>query len=229
MPHPRASSDDDAADISSESVAQAAADWFVRRDRGLSAPDAEAFGRWLDADPNHAEIYGEIDRTWTLLRQAESPAATVPARRAGRWRPFLFAGATLAAAAGLAFLVVTSPALHPRAFAATNATLIGEVRRIDLPDGSVLHLSTDSAVRVEFGASARRVALLRGEVSCEVAKNATWPFIVHAARVDVRAVGTAFDVQLRADSVELLVTEGRVSVSDSLQGKSLLVASAAAS
>jgi len=45
-----------------------------------------------------------------------------------------------------------------------------------------------------------------------VAKNKERPFIVSASGVDVRAVGTAFNVRLGGKSVEVVVTEGRVRV-----------------
>ena len=55
-----------------------------------------------------------------------------------------------------------------------------------------------------------------------MAKNPARPFIVAVGGVRVRAVGTAFDVRLRPDSIEVLVTEGKVRVDDALRGKSLL-------
>jgi transmembrane sensor len=43
-----------------------------------------------------------------------------------------------------------------------------------------------------------------------VAKDATRPFVVSVGRVQVQAVGTAFDIRLAAAAVEVLVTEGIV-------------------
>ena len=40
----------------------------------------------------------------------------------------------------------------------------------------------------------------------------TGPFIVNAGGVEVRAVGTAFNVNLQSKSVAVLVTEGKVAV-----------------
>jgi transmembrane sensor len=61
----------------------------------------------------------------------------------------------------------------------------------------------------------RRVILQRGEAHFEVTKNPQRPFLVTAAGIDIRAVGTAFGVQLGTTAVEVLVTEGRVSVEKS--------------
>lgn len=46
----------------------------------------------------------------------------------------------------------------------------------------------------------------------EVAKNPARPFVVAAGKVEIRAVGTAFCVNLKGSEVGVLVTEGRVSV-----------------
>jgi len=77
------------------------------------------------------------------------------------------------------------------------------VEKRELPDGSVITLNTDSAVALQ---------LERGEANFAVAKDQDRPFIVSANGVDFRAVGTAFSVRLRDESVELLVTEGKVAV-----------------
>jgi transmembrane sensor len=56
------------------------------------------------------------------------------------------------------------------------------------------------------------VSLTRGEAHFTVAKNRERPFIVSAAGVDVRVVGTVFNVRLRSEAVDVLVTEGKVRV-----------------
>jgi transmembrane sensor len=45
-----------------------------------------------------------------------------------------------------------------------------------------------------------------------VSKNPGWPFVVRAGSVEIRAVGTAFNVRLQARTVEVMVTEGQVRV-----------------
>jgi transmembrane sensor len=61
------------------------------------------------------------------------------------------------------------------------------------------------------------VELQKGEAMFEVAKNQARPFVVSAGGVDVRAVGTAFAVQLGREAVDVLVTEGTVAVGHSNQ------------
>ncbi len=57
--------------------------------------------------------------------------------------------------------------------------------------------------------------LQEGEVHLTVAKDAARPFVVEVGGVVVRAVGTAFNVRLERDQVDVLVTEGRVQVESS--------------
>jgi transmembrane sensor len=81
-----------------------------------------------------------------------------------------------------------------------------------LPDGSIVELNTGAEIAVRFEDSTRRVVLLRGEAYFRVEKNARRPFVVEAKGVAVRAVGTAFTVQLQRDEVEVVVTDGRIAI-----------------
>jgi transmembrane sensor len=56
------------------------------------------------------------------------------------------------------------------------------------------------------------VLLREGEAHFIVTKEDPRPFVVSARSIDVRAVGTAFNVRVDAGTVEVLVTEGRVRV-----------------
>ena len=82
-----------------------------------------------------------------------------------------------------------------------------------LPDGSIVELKDDAKIDVNYTAASRQVALLQGEAHFTVAKDVSVPFVVIAgADLEVRAVGTAFSVQLGTSQVKVLVTEGRVAV-----------------
>ena len=72
---------------------------------------------------------------------------------------------------------------------------------------------------VVFSATERRVALVRGEAFFTVARQPNRPFIVQAGNVSIRAVGTAFNVRLASDVVEVLVTEGKVHVDPAAPGQ----------
>lgn len=91
-------------------------------------------------------------------------------------------------------------------------TGVGERRQITLTDGSHVTLNTASTIELAFNETQRRVRLVRGEALFEVAHDARRPFLVDAGAARFRALGTAFNVRMRPDVVELTVTEGIVGV-----------------
>ncbi|MFM9078968.1 MAG: FecR family protein, partial [Opitutaceae bacterium] len=96
----------------------------------------------------------------------------------------------------------------------SHATSAGGYERVVLGDSSVVELNASTEVRVVLAADERRVLLLGGEAHFTVAQDPSRPFVVEAAGVSVRAVGTAFNVLISSGAVEVLVTEGKVAVVD---------------
>lgn len=224
-------------------IAQAAARWLARHDRGLRPAEQVEFDVWLAGDPRHAAAYDRVGAAWDrcadakqipdlarLAQELDEQPRPRPARAAWPWRPAL----GLAAAAGLvvAFGLWSrrAPAPPPAEAVASNYRVIPTtVQRLVLEDGSVAELrGNDSAIQPIFTATERRVMLLRGEVFFEVAKNPQRPFVVAAGRITVRAVGTAFNVQLNAADLAVVVTEGRVAVADEPEVKSVAAPEAVA-
>lgn len=196
-----------------------AASWLARRDRGLTPREQDEFFDWLAQDPHHAECLAAQQKTVAglkLLAQWRPEHGTRPnpdllaTRRPGRvstlarwWLPL---GVAAAAALALAFWLPGFISSSP--FAESPAI----VRKV-LEDGSSVDLNHGAEIAVHYTAEERSVQLLRGEATFTVAKNPQRPFVVTAQGVRVRAVGTAFNVDLRAAEVRVLVTEGRVQVS----------------
>jgi transmembrane sensor len=94
----------------------------------------------------------------------------------------------------------------------------GAVGRRTLEDGTVVELNRGAVLTAQFTANERRVRLEQGEAHFSVTKDASRPFVVSVQGMDVRAVGTAFNVRLDRAAVEVLVTEGRVRVSEASAG-----------
>lgn len=92
-------------------------------------------------------------------------------------------------------------------------THIGEHAIINLADGSVVYLNTDSAIKTTINNHERHVVLLRGEAEFEVAHETQRPFTVSSGQITTLAVGTKFLV--RYDGIQGLVTllEGKVRTS----------------
>ncbi len=110
---------------------------------------------------------------------------------------------------------MTQPGEAPRTVEAeitTYFTAIGEQRWVDLPDGSIVRINTNSRLQVNFSEDARDVILQQGEAYFEVAASSR-PFVVTAGRGYIAALGTAFAVRLSDNNViKVDVTEGSVVV-----------------
>ena len=208
----------------------AAAQWVVRRRMGFNAAGEAEFGAWLAADPAHADALARMTAMADAVRRARvsgaGDAVVTQLRirdRGRRTRQQVFAGASLAAALVLgAGLWLYSPRVE-KAAAPPNLVKSAEVIR-RLPDGSIVELNVGARIAVKFEPARRLVELVQGEALFRVEKDTARPIVVRAAGVEVRAVGTAFNVKLTGAVVEVLVTEGRVGVNDLAHGSSLLPA-----
>lgn len=203
----------------SEPADRAAARWALRLAEGLTPEQEAELADWLAADPRHVRLLAEYRRAWdrfTPLATATATAAAEP--NAGRFAPrsrlrrvLWLAGPALAAAALIAFgFWWRSAAVLPAA--RTAPIVLAPIEQRQLLDGSAVELNRGAEIAVAFTPEVRQVELVRGEATFNVAKNPERPFVVAAGSLRVRAVGTAFNVRRSADSVEVLVTEGVVSI-----------------
>jgi len=92
----------------------------------------------------------------------------------------------------------------------------GTFYHLVLSDGTKVWLNADSKIKypVVFGQDKREVSL-RGEGYFEVAKDSTRPFIVSTDKMDVKVLGTTFDVNTYEDEGKsfVVLVEGLVEVS----------------
>jgi transmembrane sensor len=149
------------------------------------------------------------------LASFQPRATTVPAPRAStRARPRRW----IALAASVAMLAVLVGALKfSRPAAPTEIRLAAEIgtpRQADLPDGSRIDLDAGSEVVVQFSSQRRQVELVRGQAYFAVAKDPARPFEVRADGALAQALGTHFSVAKRNEGIRVIVSEGRVQVSD---------------
>jgi transmembrane sensor len=72
----------------------------------------------------------------------------------------------------------------------------GERKTFQLPDGCIVTLNAGSKIHIngDYGISARDI-YLEGEAFFDVKHNKELPFIVHTTAMDIKALGTAFDVK----------------------------------
>ncbi|MBC9902906.1 FecR family protein [Achromobacter xylosoxidans] len=217
---------------------EAAAEWLVRRqDASWSDADEEELHAWLAARPAHRQAYSRVSRTWEDLSQAPRPALASDAQAANRSSPRLprrasrkasvrpgFWGALLGQpgfsktfAAACAALVVGGGYGWYRwdntpGYVLSVSTAAGEVRQLDLPDGSHVALNFGSTLEVRYYPRRRELVLNQGEGFFDVAPDAGRPFTVDARRSRITVVGTAFNVRNTPEEVIVKVSHGRVRV-----------------
>lgn len=195
-------------------IDEIAATWVARRDQGLSADEETELQQWRESDPRHAAALRRFEQTWgTLARPRQTgaveelSASIAGAARSRRRR-------RTSALAVMALLIFSGSTWYRVAEAPTEARIAGAApARIEkLPDGSTLEIRAGAHAVAEFDEKVRRVRLTRGMGYFQVAKDPARPFVVVANGVEVRAVGTEFAVEIDAALIEVIVTEGRVSV-----------------
>ncbi|MFO1451276.1 MAG: FecR domain-containing protein [Opitutaceae bacterium] len=213
---------------SRDAIDTAAAEWLALRDAGWTAKEEAAWARWCAADPRHSAAWKEFTDSWHALdatrdtAQADDLILRLSSSRRRRHRRLTVMSVVLAAAAALAFV-----AYAPRGQSGPDAPEVTLARALPLtlpgakllrpaqevlPDGTTVQLKGDAAIEVDFQPAYRVVRLLRGEAHFSVTKDPSRPFVVKAQGFEVRAVGTAFAVKLGSNDVDVVVTEGRVSV-----------------
>lgn len=203
-----------------ETVETQAARWLVQHDRGLTPGQQDEFLQWLSADPAHRESFNRHRAMWSdfnLLAQWRPEHSTEPnpdllARP--RQRKLIWLAVPLLAAAAVV-LLLTQPATGPARAEDPVAFEASSYRQETLPDGSRVEMNRGAHVVTQFSRAERRVLLVQGEAQFFVTKNATRPFVVRAGGMDVRAIGTAFNVKLTGANLEVLVTEGKVQLAQS--------------
>jgi transmembrane sensor len=152
--------------------------------------------------PQEAVEYSARDSVSDSLQHSRLPAG------GSRRRPLFFLSATASLLVALTGFWIAHTSGGPK----TYSTGIGGFQRIVLEDQSAIELNTNSEVRVALSPQLRKVELVRGEASFEVAHDTSRPFVVSAGHTAVRAVGTKFDVQRLENSVEVTVDEGKVAI-----------------
>ena len=203
-------------------IEEEAAAWVLRMEAGATAgADPEGFDAWLRQDPRHRRAVDELLKVWESLdalaqapRTQPLPALTEPLPHEVASRPHVYRPLWLTAAAAVLVAAVAGAIwLNKGSESQVLATAVGQHRNVVLADGSTVSLNTNTIVETNIGRRSRDLYLRKGEAHFEVAPDRSRPFLVHAGDAVVQAIGTEFEVRVRADQhVDVLVTEGRVEV-----------------
>jgi transmembrane sensor len=202
------------ADIAAERAEDEALEWLVDFE-DLSEAEEQRFNAWISEWPENRAAFERVERDWRQLDVVRQLAADGPDPKiVDKWlrqrhlkRRYLPLAAVGAAA--LVFVLLLPP---PQDFEAGYRTPVGQHEKVLLPDESIITLNTNSEATVRFSDEERRVHLLSGEAHFNVAPDPERPFSVIAGSGAVQAVGTAFNVHLKGDVVEVTVTQGVVHI-----------------
>lgn len=98
----------------------------------------------------------------------------------------------------------------------------GTQTRVELPDGSLVSLNSGSTLKfpTSFKAATSRLVYLSGEANFKVAKNYGQPFIVDVNKLQVKVLGTTFNVDAYPGNAEISVAlvEGKVMLQQNNMG-----------
>lgn len=192
-----------------------AIDWLLRsRAPTFAHRERVKLDAWLQENPLHRMAYHRLCDQWQWLDHFEK--SSFPAREAAlayrepRPRPAWRYAFAMALVICTSWLTFSSEGWL--GFPSTYATAKGLRQTVVLADGSRAELNTESEITVRYNHFGRFVELLRGEVFFSVRHNAARRFEVSAGNATIADLGTAFNVYKRPERIEVLVQEGRVSI-----------------
>ncbi|MEW6998630.1 FecR family protein [Colwelliaceae bacterium BS250] len=201
-----------------------ASDWLAKIDRNITEHEKLELQTWLSLSARNTEVLLEVAHLWDkmddLSRLSDLFPKTSPiaAKKHSPWLGAMAASIIFAISIGFYqsgfdfTLFGQSEPSRVVVMQMNYQTVIGESNTINLPDNSKLVLNTNSFVQVRYTSTARIIDLQRGEIHIDVAHDKLRPLSVLASGKVIQAVGTAFNVEVRNDLVELIVTDGKVLV-----------------
>lgn len=182
---------------------------------------------WVVESPDNRRVFEQKRALHGVLAPPFAPdsidtekALTSLHRRMGvhtSWRMVMlqFAAAMVLPLCGvIAYLLVRTPSMPDDNPVMSISAPFGGLLQTSLPDGSQVWLNANSTLEYPavFDSNERRVAL-RGEGYFEVRADREHPFVVSTGDIDVKATGTAFNVNAYSDTaVNVTLVNGHVDV-----------------
>lgn len=203
----------------SPAVVQQSIAWMVRLQSGNASPTAwDECRRWREAAPEHAlawERLQGIQNQFSGMPAMPSSLAqrTLEGARKDVGRRKALGLMAVAVGTGGVALLLQRP-WSGSALLADLRTGTGEMRRVELADGSVLLMDTATAVDLHFDGEQRRLRLLQGRIALTSGSDTGAPryrpLSVQTPHGSVRALGTRFQTQLLTDRTEVQVLSDAV-------------------
>ena len=195
--------------------------------------EEQELNAWLESAAENRRLFEEYKTLWNKLDRVEDIASldldtewkhleslideSRPMADAGRekGRSFLFLTGRLAAAAVIVMALVFGGLYTSRNVGHRTLSTAGVSLDVSLPDGSGVTLNSYSSLKYpkKFKKDQRSVHL-EGEAFFEVSGNPEWPFVITTTEVDIRVLGTSFNVNAYESNaeIEVIVKTGQVAV-----------------
>lgn len=130
------------------------------------------------------------------------------------WMNYAASVALMIVVATSIILIATSTREAPVSYSVIEAVR-GQKTNIILPDGTKVMLNSESTLTYSTGFNnENRTVEIAGEAYFNVEKNKNLPFVVKAGKIEIEAVGTAFNVRAYSNESKVITTlvEGKVNV-----------------
>jgi len=205
----------------------------------LSPSELIELNKLIQADPAHAEFLKTLDILWDTPLDTDQevtmahvrdrwnrtkerlPGATVLAPGSGRVKRMIkYAAAAciivLAGGAGIWWAGRPHASVSDHGHNNVVATKNGSHSKVTLPDGTEVWLNAGSNLTYDesFGKEARELHLV-GEAYFDVTKDAAHPFVIHTRTMDIKVLGTVFNVRAYPDepTTEASLIKGAIEIS----------------
>jgi transmembrane sensor len=174
-----------------------AAYWVVQMtDTSMTHEQRKTFEQWLAQSPAHRQVFEQVSSLWNGVApsQPKSPTHTY-------------------AQLGVLLLLGSLYWLPFSEWLADERTATGEIRRIEMADGSHVTLDSNSAIDIAFDKQQRRIILHSGRLLAEVTVDDSFsprPFIIENRDGTAQALGTRYSVEQSSRGSRVTVMESRV-------------------
>ena len=211
------------------SIEHEAREWLIRMDGDEPLTEAEkhSLREWMARSPAHRAELTRLMKFWddaNILTELTGEQLALEGPLPKKFpRSGIIPRILMTVSAILASVMVTYTGLRQLGGSTVNRayeTAVGQQKTVVLTDGTEIQLNTDSRVEVVYTRDSRTIQLRRGEVHVSAAYDPSRVLEVRVAHSLVRSLGTAFDVYIDGQAVEVMVTKGLVEVVDNTGGTS---------
>ena len=208
----------------------------------LSVSEEKELLNWIERDPGNMRFFLQeqerlkpiiqtrrdktTDKYWNrLLKRIEYEPVIAPRKKR---KSILIGASAIAASLVLGIIIYSTNSFNSTdtkkvlASYKSVTTPLGTKTDITLPDGSTVNLNSGSTLRYpeKFTETERKVEL-SGEAFFDVVHNSVQPFIVKTEAINVRVLGTAFNVEAfpGAEEINTTLVRGKVILEKEVDNK----------